>query len=359
MRLGVRAGCTVARSALNPRPNKGVPSIRGPRSPSEGRRDRPAGPLALAGSRRREPRCWRRAAALADRGTRRPTPASRCTSCRKPTPGRCRRTGRCSTGSRRPRCLAARRPAAADYQREHRQHAAGARRLARPGDGAAHRARGAARPHRPAAGHRQRAAGRARRRRRAAAGRLRFAIDGSRAPLRGVCRTRWRRLQPRLAGSRRLLGGVCCGQASGAGFAPAFYAFRADINALLKRGGGGVMRGRLPLQRTLIVGQIAVSLALLIFGGLFAKTLTRARETDLGFRTANVLVAHADLSSQGYDQARRLSYSPSCTRACGGASWRGSGSRGRRVCRSASASDSRPCTSTDLRSRTSGRRLPS
>ena len=94
----------------------------------------------------------------------------------------------------------------------------------------------------------------------------------------------------------------------GAGLAPAFYAFSADINALLKRGGGGVMRGRLPLQRTLIVGQIAVSLALLIFGALFAKTLTRARQTDLGFRTANVLVAHADLSSQGYDEAGRLSY---------------------------------------------------
>jgi macrolide transport system ATP-binding/permease protein len=94
-----------------------------------------------------------------------------------------------------------------------------------------------------------------------------------------------------------------------AGTAPALYAFRADINALLKVGGfvssgAGGMR----IQRGLIVAQIAVSLALLIFGGLFARTLGRAQEIDLGFRADGVTLAHVDLRSQGYDEARRRSY---------------------------------------------------
>jgi predicted permease len=94
-----------------------------------------------------------------------------------------------------------------------------------------------------------------------------------------------------------------------AGLAPALYAFRADINSLVKVGGfvssgAGGMR----IQRGLIVSQIAVSLALLIFGGLFARTLSRAQTIDLGFRTADVMLAHVDLRSQGYDEARRRSY---------------------------------------------------
>jgi predicted permease len=94
-----------------------------------------------------------------------------------------------------------------------------------------------------------------------------------------------------------------------AGLAPSLYAFRTDINSLLKVGGfvssgAGGMR----VQRGLIVAQIAVSLALLIFGGLFAKTLSRTQTMDLGFRTADMIVAHVDLRSQGYDEARRRAY---------------------------------------------------
>jgi predicted permease len=94
-----------------------------------------------------------------------------------------------------------------------------------------------------------------------------------------------------------------------AGVAPALYAFRADINSLLKIG-GFVSRGAggMRIQRSLIVAQIAVSLALLIFGGLFARTLSRAQQMDLGFRTADVMLAYVDLRSQGYDEAQRRAY---------------------------------------------------
>jgi len=94
-----------------------------------------------------------------------------------------------------------------------------------------------------------------------------------------------------------------------AGLAPAIYAFRADIVSLLKTGGTSAAHaGSLRFQKPMIVAQIAVSLALLVFGGLFAKALTRARDIDLGFRTADVLVANVDLRSQGYDEARRRMY---------------------------------------------------
>ena len=94
-----------------------------------------------------------------------------------------------------------------------------------------------------------------------------------------------------------------------AGLAPALYARRADVNALLKTGGRreGAERGR--LRGLLVVAQIAVSLVLLIVGGLFVKTLDRARNVDLGFRSDHVLMARVDLSRPtSTANARRRAY---------------------------------------------------
>ena len=90
-----------------------------------------------------------------------------------------------------------------------------------------------------------------------------------------------------------------------AGLAPALYARRADVNTLLKTGGRreGAERGR--LRGLLVVAQIAVSLVLLIVGGLFVRTLERARHADVGFRSDHVLMARVDLSRETYTAARR------------------------------------------------------
>jgi predicted permease len=94
-----------------------------------------------------------------------------------------------------------------------------------------------------------------------------------------------------------------------AGLAPALYAFRADIHSPVKVGGFVSTGSRgMRIQRGLIVGQIAVSLALSIFAGLFVRALNRAETIDLGFRTADVMLAQVDLRSQGYDDAQRRSY---------------------------------------------------
>jgi putative ABC transport system permease protein len=92
------------------------------------------------------------------------------------------------------------------------------------------------------------------------------------------------------------------------GLAPALYARRADVNSLLKTGGRreGAQRGR--LRGLLVVTQIAVSLVLLIVGGLFVKTLGRARNVDLGFRSDRVLMARVDLSLTNYRDERRMAY---------------------------------------------------
>lgn len=93
-----------------------------------------------------------------------------------------------------------------------------------------------------------------------------------------------------------------------AGLAPALYARRADVNTLLKTGGRreGAPRGR--LRGLLVIAQIAVSLVLLIVGGLFVKALERARNVDLGFNSDRVLTARVDLSLTKYGEERRRAY---------------------------------------------------
>jgi putative ABC transport system permease protein len=93
-----------------------------------------------------------------------------------------------------------------------------------------------------------------------------------------------------------------------AGLAPALYARRVDLDALLRAGGqrAGGERGR--VRGLLVVAQVAVSLVLLVVGGLFAKTLDRARAADLGFRSERVLLLSVDLSPLHRDAAQRLDY---------------------------------------------------
>ena len=93
-----------------------------------------------------------------------------------------------------------------------------------------------------------------------------------------------------------------------AGLAPALYARRLDLDTLLRAGGrrAGGERGR--VRGLLVVSQIAVSLVLLVVGGLFAKTLDRARAADLGFRSDRVLLLKVDLSPLGRDAAQQDAY---------------------------------------------------
>jgi predicted permease len=92
------------------------------------------------------------------------------------------------------------------------------------------------------------------------------------------------------------------------GLAPALQATRADQNASLRNDtpGGGRQRSR--LRDTLVVGQMAVSLILLVAAGLFVRALERAQDVQPGFETRGVAAANIDVGTAGYDEARARAF---------------------------------------------------
>ncbi|MBI2835085.1 MAG: ABC transporter permease [Acidobacteria bacterium] len=93
------------------------------------------------------------------------------------------------------------------------------------------------------------------------------------------------------------------------GLVPAFRAVRTDLNDVLREGGRGTSDGgRHRFRNALVVGQVAVSLVLLITAGLFVRSLQNARSVDLGFDARNVLNAFMDVAQQGYDETRGRSF---------------------------------------------------
>jgi len=82
------------------------------------------------------------------------------------------------------------------------------------------------------------------------------------------------------------------------GLAPAIRGTRVGAASVLHVGARGATSGRraLGLRRTLVVGQIAISLALLFGSLLFARTLRNVLNIDPGFRVDGLLVATIDLT---------------------------------------------------------------
>ena len=79
------------------------------------------------------------------------------------------------------------------------------------------------------------------------------------------------------------------------GMAPAWSATRASVTDGLKdraamAGGAGEFRW----GRTLVIGQVALSVVLMVGAGLFVRSLAKLRSVDVGFRPENVLVFSVD-----------------------------------------------------------------
>lgn len=72
--------------------------------------------------------------------------------------------------------------------------------------------------------------------------------------------------------------------------------------ALGARGTGGRAR----LGASLVVAQIALTLVLLVSGGLFLRAMQRATALDLGFDAQRVLAADFDLKPSGYEESHQL-----------------------------------------------------
>ena len=83
---------------------------------------------------------------------------------------------------------------------------------------------------------------------------------------------------------------TACATAALFGFLPALRASRLDPLGALKGGAAGRGSARIPLGRTLVVAQIAVSMVLLVVAGLFVRSLLELRNIDAGFDPDRVLI---------------------------------------------------------------------
>jgi putative ABC transport system permease protein len=89
------------------------------------------------------------------------------------------------------------------------------------------------------------------------------------------------------------------------GLAPAWRSTHVDPQLALKANGRGIAEGhtRFSVGKVLVVGQIALSLVLVIGAGLLLGTFRNLAALDPGFRREGVLIVSVDLSHAGYSDS--------------------------------------------------------
>ncbi len=94
------------------------------------------------------------------------------------------------------------------------------------------------------------------------------------------------------------------------GIVPAFKLPGFGIFGTLKENAGSIIGfgSHGLLRRGLVVGQVALSLVLLVGAGLFARSLMNLRHSDLGFKADHLLSFRVDSSLNGYEKARAVSF---------------------------------------------------
>ena len=86
------------------------------------------------------------------------------------------------------------------------------------------------------------------------------------------------------------------------GLVPAVKAARADATDAIKDGGGAATTGKATqrMRRFLVGAEVAVSMVLLIMGGLLIRALQQTLQADPGYRVENVIGFHVTLPSTRY-----------------------------------------------------------
>ena len=91
------------------------------------------------------------------------------------------------------------------------------------------------------------------------------------------------------------------------GLVPAWQVSRADLQATLKDAGRSTgAAGQHRLRRLLVVGELAVSVVLLVGAGLLIRTFANLAHEDAGFDPANVLSAEIWLTGSRYDSTAKI-----------------------------------------------------
>jgi predicted permease len=93
------------------------------------------------------------------------------------------------------------------------------------------------------------------------------------------------------------------------GLAPALQSTRPSLAATLKDQAGAVAGGTaVTLRKALVIGQVALSLLLLIGAGLFLQSLRNLKDLDPGFRVQSLLTFEVDPTLNGYKPERSLQF---------------------------------------------------
>jgi putative ABC transport system permease protein len=94
------------------------------------------------------------------------------------------------------------------------------------------------------------------------------------------------------------------------GILPTIRSVKQDLTSALKHGDAGTRRTRTRMlaRDVLVVGQIAVSLILLIAAGLCVRSLQQAQHISVGFDPDNRLLATVDVGRAGYSQEQGVTF---------------------------------------------------
>ena len=93
------------------------------------------------------------------------------------------------------------------------------------------------------------------------------------------------------------------------GIVPTLWSVKQDLTSALKSGDAGTVgTNRMLTRDVLVVGQLAVSLVLLITAGVCVRSLQHAQRIDVGFDPENRLLAAIDIGRAGYSQERGASF---------------------------------------------------
>ena len=90
------------------------------------------------------------------------------------------------------------------------------------------------------------------------------------------------------------------------GLAPALQAARLDLNSSLRQGGRGAVTGSASVwQRTLVVAEVALAVALVTGAALLVRSFSALARVDLGYATEQRLVVQTSVPYSGIADARR------------------------------------------------------